>query len=82
MDVNINCPGSVHDITGSGAFLCRFGAGQECPFHAEHSAAIACLVSVLWFAGAYPLAFVGGNPWIGDLSQAFLAGVARGAVHP
>ena len=47
-----------------------------------HCVAIACLVSVLWFAGAYSLAFVGTNPWIGDLSQAFLAGVARGAVHP
>ena len=47
-----------------------------------HCVAIACLVSVLWFAGAYSLAFVGTNPWIGDLSQAFLAGVPRGAVHP
>jgi Amt family ammonium transporter len=47
-----------------------------------HCVAIACLVSVLWFAGAYSLSFVGTNPWIGDLSQALLAGVARGAVHP
>jgi Amt family ammonium transporter len=47
-----------------------------------HCVAIACLVSVLWFAGAYSLAFVGTNPWTGDLSQAFLAGVDRGAVHP
>jgi Amt family ammonium transporter len=47
-----------------------------------HCVAIACLVSVLWFAGAYSLAFVGTNPWIGDLSQALLAGVARGSVHP
>ena len=47
-----------------------------------HCVAIACLVSVLWYAGAYSLSFVGANPWIGDLSQAFLAGVARTAVHP
>jgi Amt family ammonium transporter len=47
-----------------------------------HCVAVACLVSFLWFAGAYSLAFVGSNPWIGDLSQAFLAGVERGAVHP
>jgi Amt family ammonium transporter len=47
-----------------------------------HCVAIACLVSVLWFAGVYSLAFVGTNPWTGDLSQAFLAGVTRGAVHP
>ena len=47
-----------------------------------HCVAIACLVSVLWYAGAYSLAFVGGNAWLGDLSQAFLVGVARNAVHP
>jgi ammonium transporter, Amt family len=47
-----------------------------------HCVAIASLVSFLWFAGAYSLSFVGGNPWIGDLSQMFLIGVERGAVHP
>jgi Amt family ammonium transporter len=47
-----------------------------------HCVAVACLISFLWFAGAYSLAFVGSNPWIGDLSQAFLAGLERGAVHP
>jgi Amt family ammonium transporter len=47
-----------------------------------HCVAVACLVSVLWYAGAYSLAFVGSNGWIGDLSQVFLVGVARGAVHP
>ena len=47
-----------------------------------HCVAVACLVSVLWYAGAYSLAFVGGNAWIGDLSQVFLLGVARNAVHP
>ena len=47
-----------------------------------HCVAVACLVSVLWYAGAYSLSFVGSNPYIGDLSQAFLAGVARTAVHP
>jgi len=47
-----------------------------------HCVAVACLVSVLWYAGAYSLSFVGSNPWIGDLSQAFLIGVGRNAVHP
>src|ERR1051326_7695936 len=47
-----------------------------------HCVAVACLVSVLWYGVAYSLSFVGANPWIGDLSQAFLAGVARTAVHP
>ena len=46
-----------------------------------HCVAVACLVSFLWFMGAYSLAFVGSNPWIGDLSQAFLANLQRGDVH-
>ena len=47
-----------------------------------HCVAVAALVSVLWFAGGYSLAFAGSNPWIGDLSQAFFSGLSRGAVHP
>jgi len=46
-----------------------------------HCVAVACLASVLWFAGVYSLSFVGDSPWIGDLSQAFLGGLERGAVH-
>ncbi|HEY4265701.1 MAG TPA: ammonium transporter [Micropepsaceae bacterium] len=46
-----------------------------------HCVAVASLISVLWYAGAYSLVFVGGNAWIGDLSQAFLIGVGRNAVH-
>ncbi|HEX6860543.1 MAG TPA: ammonium transporter [Caulobacteraceae bacterium] len=42
-----------------------------------HCVAIACLVSVLWLAGGYSLAFSEGNALIGDLSKAFLMGVGR-----
>jgi len=45
-----------------------------------HCFAIACLVSVLWLAGAYSLAFGdggGANAWIGGFGKAFLAGVGR-----
>jgi Amt family ammonium transporter len=45
-----------------------------------HCVAIACLVSVLWLAGAYSLAFSGDGPLIGDLAKLGLAGVGRGAV--
>jgi Amt family ammonium transporter len=45
-----------------------------------HCIAIACLVSVLWFAGAYSIAFAEGTPWFGGLSKAFLAGVDRTAL--
>nr|VFJ43281.1 MAG: ammonium transporter [Candidatus Kentron sp. DK] len=39
--------------------------------------AITCLMSLLWFAYGYSLAFGEGNAYIGDLSKAFLAGVGR-----
>jgi len=43
--------------------------------------AIAALVSLLWFAFVYSEVFSGANPWIGNLNDAFLAQVSRGAVH-
>jgi Amt family ammonium transporter len=44
--------------------------------------AIACLVSVLWLAGAYSLAFNGGGAWIGNMDKALLLGLPRDAVAP
>jgi Amt family ammonium transporter len=46
-----------------------------------HCVAIACLASILWFAGVYSLAFAGAGPVVGDLSKAFLAGMPRDAVQ-
>lgn len=40
-----------------------------------HCFAIASLMSVLWFALGYSIAFGGGNGWWGGLSKAFLNGV-------
>jgi Amt family ammonium transporter len=42
-----------------------------------HCFAIACLVSVLWLAAGYSLAFDEGNAIVGGLGKAFLAGVGR-----
>ena len=42
--------------------------------------AIACLVSVLWLAGAYSLAFSAGGPYIGDLAKVLLIGIPRDQV--
>jgi Amt family ammonium transporter len=42
--------------------------------------AIACVASILWFAVGYSLAFGEGNAFIGDLSNAFLAGVTEDSV--
>ncbi|WP_238995834.1 ammonium transporter [Sphingomonas solaris] len=41
-----------------------------------HCFALAALASLLWFAGAYSLAFRGAGPWIGDLSAIGLANLA------
>lgn len=42
--------------------------------------AIACIASLLWFAGLYSLSFSEGNSVIGDLSKAFLMGVGKDAL--
>ena len=36
---------------------------------------ICCALTLVWFAVGYSLAFTPGNPFIGDLSQAFLSGI-------
>ena len=45
-----------------------------------HCTSIACLVSLLWFAGGYSLFITEGNAFIGDFSKAFLMNVERGQV--
>ena len=45
-----------------------------------HCFAVACVVSLLWLAGAYSLAFDGDAPLLGGLSKAFLAGVGTDAL--
>jgi Amt family ammonium transporter len=44
--------------------------------------AVAAVVSVLWFAIGYSLAFSGSGDLIGDGAAFLLGNVARGAVHP
>jgi Amt family ammonium transporter len=40
------------------------------------SLAACCVITLVWFVAGYSLAFSGDNPFIGDLSKAFLSGVA------
>ena len=44
--------------------------------------AVAAMISVLWFAVGYSLAFSGSGDLIGDGAFFFLRQIARGAVHP
>jgi Amt family ammonium transporter len=46
------------------------------------SLAAVTIVSILWMAFGYSLAFVGDGPWIGTLDRAFLIGVVMDSVHP
>src|ERR1700733_1038303 len=43
-----------------------------------HCVAVACLMSVLWLAVGYSLAFDGAGPLIGGLGKAFLLSMRRG----
>ena len=46
------------------------------------SAAATALVSLLWFAGGYSLAFSGEGAALGDLSRVFLAGIGVDSISP
>jgi Amt family ammonium transporter len=48
---------------------------------AQSLAAVA-LISILWVAYGYSLAFVGDGPWIGSLDRMFLAGMTMDGVNP
>src|SRR6185295_11329453 len=45
-----------------------------------HCTVVACLVSLLWFAVGYTLAFDSGGPLLGGLSRTFLLGMTRDSV--
>jgi len=46
------------------------------------SLAATALVSVLWMAFGYSLAFTGDGPWIGSFTRPFLAGMEMDSVSP
>ncbi|HEX5231235.1 MAG TPA: ammonium transporter [Bradyrhizobium sp.] len=48
---------------------------------AQSLAAVA-VISILWVAFGYSLAFVGDGPWLGTLDRSFLAGMSMDAVNP
>jgi Amt family ammonium transporter len=46
------------------------------------SLAAVTLISILWVAFGYSLAFVGDGPWLGTLDRWFLSGMTMDSVHP
>jgi Amt family ammonium transporter len=46
------------------------------------SAAATAIVSILWVAAGYSLAFSGGDAWIGTLTRTFMHGVTIGTISP
>ena len=60
---------------GSGAFLWRPGAPEECARHDDAELHLDGVITVLWACCGYSLAFGEGSPFIGDLRYVFLNGV-------
>jgi Amt family ammonium transporter len=46
------------------------------------SLAAVMIISILWVAFGYSLAFVGDGPWLGNLDRLFLAGMTMDSVNP
>jgi Amt family ammonium transporter len=46
------------------------------------SLAAVCVISILWVAFGYSLAFVGDGPWIGSLDRWFLSGMTMESTNP
>ena len=46
------------------------------------SLAAVMIISILWVAFGYSLAFVGDGPWLGTFDRAFLAGMTMDSVNP
>jgi Amt family ammonium transporter len=46
------------------------------------SLAAVCIISILWVAFGYSLAFVGDGPWIGSLDRWFLSGMTMDGTNP
>jgi Amt family ammonium transporter len=46
------------------------------------SLAAVMIISILWVAFGYTLAFVGDGPWLGNFGRAFLAGMTMDSVNP
>src|SRR5690348_6131463 len=46
------------------------------------SLAAVMIISILWVAFGYSLAFVGNGPWLGNLDRWFLAGMTMDSVNP
>lgn len=64
-------------LPGLALFYCGLVRSKNVLSVMTHCVAIACLVSVLWLAGGYSLAFSGTNPLIGDLAKLGLVSVGR-----
>lgn len=66
------CTGAADDTARCGPVLRRHGAAQERAGYAAAVLGTACVVSVVWFAVGYSLAFTPGSAWIGGLDYQLL----------
>jgi ammonium transporter, Amt family len=69
-------------IPGLALFYCGMVRRKNVLAIMAQSVAATAVVSLLWFALAYSLAFHGEGAWLGDLGRAFLANVGIDSVSP
>src|SRR5436853_2011008 len=69
-------------IPGLALFYCGMVRKKNVLGTMAQSLAAVGLISILWVAFGYSLAFVGDGPWIGSLDRWFLAGMEMDSVSP
>ncbi|MSO91343.1 MAG: ammonium transporter [Acetobacteraceae bacterium] len=69
-------------IPGLALFYCGMVRKKNILATVMQSFSLCALVTVVWFVAGYSLAFGTGNPWIGDISRLFLAGLEEGFDKP
>src|SRR3954465_13707732 len=67
---------------GLALFYSGMGGKKNVLATMAQSLAAVALISILWVAFGYSLAFVGDGAWIGSLDRAFLAGMEMDSVNP
>ena len=69
-------------IPGLALFYCGMVRKKNILATMMQSFSLCALITVVWFIAGYSLAFGTGNPWIGDLSRLFLAGLGENFDKP
>src|SRR3977135_3328805 len=75
-------PGVMMTVPGLALFYSGMVRKKNVLATMAQSLAAVALISILWVAFGYSLAFVGDGPWIGTLDRWFLTGMTMDSVNP